>query len=258
MDRTATYIYCVLKAGRRPSLTRVPTGLPGASAPESIEAAPGLWVVAADVPLNSYGPEVVEASLSNLDWVTEVALAHDAVVEHCSRITSAATIPMKMLTMFSSRERAVADVRARRKTLDAVAGRVAGREEWGVRVNLDQPAGRPAAAVTQSASGAAFLAAKKRVRDDRRAALLEAAEAAEDAYEALSTIASGATRRDDAPEGATPPLLDAAFLVSRTRRAEFRKVVRRAAEECGRAGAALTLSGPWPAYNFVTERRPRR
>jgi hypothetical protein len=101
-------------------------------------------------------------------------------------------------------------------------------------------------------SGAAFLAAKKQKRDDAQQARIAAAEAAVEAYERLAAIAKAAKRREDAPAvGATPPLLDAAFLVAASRRAKFTNAARREADACARAGAQLTLSGPWPAYNFI-------
>ena len=39
-----------------------------------------LWVVHADVPLDRYGPGPLEASLKDFDWVSRIALAHEAVV----------------------------------------------------------------------------------------------------------------------------------------------------------------------------------
>ena len=61
--------------------------------------------------------------------------------------------------------------------------------------------------------------------------------------------------RDDAPEGAAaPPVLDAAFLVPANRRVRFKSAARRLAADSAKAGAEITLSGPWPAYNFVNIR----
>jgi hypothetical protein len=70
----------------------------------------------------------------------------------------------------------------------------------------------------------------------------------------LAGIAREARRRDDGPEGVPPPLLDAAFLVPATRRSRFKTAVRRLARDTVTAGAEVTLSGPWPAYNFVQSR----
>jgi hypothetical protein len=46
-------------------------------------------------------------------------------------------------------------------------------------------------------------------------------------------------------------LLDAAFLVPVTRSSAFRSAIRQHARELRTAGVAMTLTGPWPAYNFI-------
>jgi hypothetical protein len=48
-----------------------------------------------------------------------------------------------------------------------------------------------------------------------------------------------------------PPLLEAAFLVVVPARAQFKAAAKREAAVCAAAGAVMTLTGPWPAYNFV-------
>jgi hypothetical protein len=144
----------------------------------------------------------------------------------------------------------VAEVGAERREIMAVLRRVRGCVEFGVRV-MQQPVSRARAKATRASSGAAFLAAKKQARDDVRAATLKAAEAADDAFGLLAAIARASRRRDVEPEGVTPPLLDAAFLVPATARARFKAGARRAAADCTRAGAEMTLTGPWPPYNFV-------
>lgn len=60
----------------------------------------------ASVPLAQYGPGALEASLRNLEWVSEVALAHEAVVEHFVQLRGVLVVPMKLFTMFSTVERA--------------------------------------------------------------------------------------------------------------------------------------------------------
>jgi hypothetical protein len=153
--------------------------------------------------------------------------------------------------MFSTAERAVEDMRSRRRDLDPVLKRIAGCEEWGVRITRTVPARRKGGA-ERASSGAAFLAAKKQARDDAREAVRAAGALAGGAFEALAAVARDARRRDDVPEGvAAPPLLDAAFLVPATRRARFRSLARRLAAGSAKAGAQMTLTGPWPAYNFV-------
>ena len=248
---TATYLYCLVQSGRRLPVAGAPAGLPGASAPRCTNAAERLWLVHADVPLDQYGPEPLEAALKDLEWVSRIAVAHESVVEHFAAARSATVIPLKLFTMFSSLERAMAEMRARRDELNDVFARLEGCEEWGVRVLRGEtsrqvrPAGRPA-------SGAAFLADRKQARDDARSALIAAATAVDEAYASLAALAADHRRRTGETPGVVAPLLDAAFLVPTRRRGKFRSAAQKAAERVTESGAQMTLTGPWPPYNFVS------
>jgi Gas vesicle synthesis protein GvpL/GvpF len=242
-------------------MTRMPRGLPAATPPEPVQVANSLWAIAADVPLDLYGPESLPNRLRDMAWVADIAVAHEAVVERLASARGAAVVPMKLFTMFSTRERALADLRARGKEIASILRRIRGCAEWGVRVTRRSPKGGPSGSprgATAPTSGTAFLVAKKRARDDAQAHALKAAEAAESTYLTLSKLAR-ASRRREAPEGATtPPLIDAAFLVPTSTQARFRAAVRRHASLCRKAGAEITLTGPWPAYNFVEAEEARR
>jgi gas vesicle protein GvpL/GvpF len=251
MAETATYLYCIVHAARRPSLARALQGLPGATQPALAPLARSLWLVLASVPLDVYGPEALESSLGSVKWVTDIALAHERVVEYYTRRPGATVIPMKLFTMFSSDRLAIAETRTRVRDLERVVKRISGCEEWGVRITR-QPATmspvppRPA----RVASGTDFLATKKLARDLARQSSAAAVTAAEEAYTTLSAIARDSRRRRDEPEGApTPPLLDAAFLVPVERRRRFKTTVKSLA--ASRNGTIVTLTGPWPAYNFI-------
>ena len=252
MPGTATYVYCVVRRDRRPAAARLPAGVPAASAPGVVEVSGKWWLVSAEVPLSEYAPDQIQKRLQDLDWVSRIALGHEAVVERFNRLTDATVIPMKLFTMFSGPERARAEMLASRKRLDSVAKRIHGSEEWGIRIARRSAPAVPRKPPAQRVStGAAFLAAKKQARDEARQESAAATEAAEHALVALARLAKD-TRRQGAPEGAvTPPLLDVAFLVPSSRRAQFKAAANREAERCRRGGADLTLTGPWPVYNFV-------
>jgi hypothetical protein len=256
MSATAIYVYCVVRGAKGLAPARVPRGLAGSSAASLVPLSPSVSLVVGEVPLELYGAEKLERALRDLDWVGTVAVAHEAVVEYFVRQSGVTVIPMKLFTMFSSRARAAAEMIRRRRELEEVFARLRGCEEWGVRV-----AGRRAAPRTKRppgvpASGTAFLTARKQARDQAREDIRLAAEAAEAAYDVLAAHARDSRRRDDVPDAASaPPLLDAAFLIPASNRARFRAAARRAAAACAQAGAAMTVSGPWPAYNFVDGQR---
>jgi hypothetical protein len=251
MGATATYVYCIVQAAQSPKAARIPPGVAGGLLPSVVPLARSLWLVLADVPLDVYGPGPLDAALRDMAWVGTIAVSHEAVVEHFARQPRVTVIPMKLFTMFSSRDRALADLRSRVSDIRLIAKRIAGCEEWGVRMTATRRPSQGRRPVAAATSGAAFLAAKKQARDTAVEAGVATAAAADRAFKALAAIARDAARRDDAPEGAAPPLLDAAFLVPSSRRVRFKAAARRLASETVKAGAEITITGPWPAYNFV-------
>ena len=83
-----TYVYCVVAADRRPRLARVPAGLPGAGPVRLLDVGQDLFIAVADLPLARYSEAAINRGLANLDWISRVAVAHEAAVE--SFIASAA------------------------------------------------------------------------------------------------------------------------------------------------------------------------
>jgi hypothetical protein len=249
---TAVYLYCVVRAARKPSLARVPAGLPGATRPQAHRLSGALWLITADVPLDTYDPAQLEPRLRDLEWVSSIAVAHEAVVEHFSRAKASVVVPATLLTMFSSMDKAMADVAARRVAIERAMRHIAGSEEWGIRITR-RPAAAPAATgAGRPASGAAFLTAKKQVRDAAASMRAAAIAAADTAFERLSRHARDAHRRPRRQEpGSNPPILEAAFLVTAAARARFKAEAKRQSASCATAGADMTLTGPWPAYNFI-------
>lgn len=254
MDATATYMYCIAHSAAMPKETRAPRGLSGATPPAVLDAGSSLWIVCANVPLAVYGAEPLEALLRDMQWVGDVAVAHESVVEHFARQKHVTVIPMKLFTMFSNDARAIEETRSRRRDILAVVRRISGCEEWGVRITRTPAAAARAGEPARAESGVAFLAAKKQARDVARELVRMAVESVDGAFTTLSGIARAARRRDDVPEGAAaPPLLDAAFLVPAARRTRFKAAARRLAAAGAKTGTEITVTGPWPAYNFVQE-----
>ena len=252
MLESATYVYCLVERGSRPVLRHVPRGLPFATAPELIDLGRRLWAVAATVPLDEYGSEPLERRLTDINWVADIALAHEGVVEYFASRAGATVVPMKLFTMFANRERAAAALSGRRREITPVLARIRGCREWGVRVTRRAAAPAPPSAAARS-SGTAFLAAKKRARDDVRERAIRAADAAEAVVATLSRLARAAVLREPPENAAAPPLVDAAFLVASANTARFRAAAGKSARACRAAGADLILTGPWPAYNFVQQ-----
>jgi Gas vesicle synthesis protein GvpL/GvpF len=257
-DGIATYLYCLIHHDEAPSTRRAPRGLPGTGAVRVLGAGDGLWLVAADAPLERYGAAPIERGLRDLRWVSACAMSHEGMVEHFAKVTT--VIPMKLFTLFTSDERALAHVRRGRGRLRRLANRIGGRQEWGVRLTWSPATAERAShvrnRVVRASSGTAFLLQKKRQHEAvdrlRRSALV----AADQFFRRLGRLADQ-TRRHSPAEvaGGVRVLLDAAFLVRAGRVAAFRGAAKQFAPRLTTAGVSVTVSGPWPPYTFVADTR---
>lgn len=252
----ATYVYCVVAADRRPTLTRIPRGLPGMGPVRLLDVDTGLYAVVADAPLDKYGEAAINRGLADLEWVSRAAVAHEAVVE--AFIGETAVLPMKLFTIFTSDERAIAHVRRERPRIATFVKRVSNHQEWGVRIVLDRERASAAAPKRKEAvrrTGLAYLARKKAQRDAVVELEARARETVSTLYDRLSARSRLAKRRNasELPVQAGPLLLDAAFLVPRSRATTFQALVARESRALARHGYALTFSGPWPPYSFVQD-----
>lgn len=249
-----TVLYCLVHADALP----VPPagGLPGAGAPRAIPIGGALFAIAATLPDTEYAPGVIDARLRDVDWVSQAAIGHEALIE-AVMATAPTVLPMKLLTLFSGDARLAKDLKAQRRTLERAAKKVAGCREYGLRVSAlgatSETPGEPAAGERPS-SGLAFLERKKQARDvarDRAAARLAFAR---EAFTALAGAARDAVQRPVAPpdvDGAERPLLDAAFLVAPENTAAFARASEALAARAAGAHCVYKLTGPWPAYHFV-------
>jgi hypothetical protein len=230
-EAAATYVYCVVQSPGAPDLAGAPPGLPGTTPLRLLALADGLWLVAAGAPLPEYGGEEIEGRLADLSWVGDRAMAHERVVEHFAAVSP--VVPMKLFTLFTSDERAVAGLSARREEMERVFSLIAGRVEWGVRILFQEGKARQALAdaaereeapASSGSSGKNFLLRKKGEQERARALAGQVRLEVDRAYEDLARHAAAARRHES---------------------------VRRWADRLAGHACELTLTGPWPPYNFI-------
>jgi hypothetical protein len=103
--------------------------------------------------------------------------------------------------------------------------------------------------------GAAFLLRKKKVRDAVREVTSLAHASVDDTFDELASSADDAVRRPipAGTIGAPRVLLDGAFLVAAAKEKKFKDTVKRLAKDLSERGYELTLTGPWPPYNFIAD-----
>jgi hypothetical protein len=252
-----TYLYCLVRAGRKPALRLVRDGLPGAGPVRALDAGGGLWLVVADVDEREYGEAAIARGLGDLDWVSRRAVGHEAVVERF--LSAAAVLPMQLFTIFKTDERALEHVRADRGRIERILERTAGHVEWGLRLTWDEQAARAAveraheARSAHESGGVAYLARKRDMLDVSRTKLASARAEATRAFTDLSRRARDAVRRTSTEQAAPGSrlLLDAAFLVPAKHVTAFKSAVRQAEKRLRPEGISALLTGPWPPYNFI-------
>jgi hypothetical protein len=227
----------------------------------AVKAGDSLWAIVSTVPAAAYDEPALATGLQDLDWVGRRAMAHESVVEHF--LPSAAVLPMQLFTLFTSDDRALQHIARDRTRIERILTRLARQLEWGLRLSFDEHAAR-AAVETQARSksgkapdpepsGTSYLARKRDLLNVTRVQLTEARAEADRLYRAMSREATDARRRT-ATEQDTPGsrlLLDAAFLVPVRRTDAFRNALRRNARTLSASGIVVSLTGPWPAYNFI-------
>lgn len=255
MKTSATYLYCLVRNSGTIATEGAPRGLPGLSAPRALAVGDSLWLVAADAPLPEYGAASIQENFQNLDWVSSRAMAHEAVVEHFGK--TGTVVPMKLFTLFADDDRAMRHVRSERGRLDRILDRIAGCQEWGVLIRFDEAKAKEVAAEearrgsgTQSA-GTAFLLRKKMEQEASRTLLARLRGEMDEVFSDLEGQAAEARRRE--PVAPSPLLLDGAFLVRSEQAAGFEKTVDRWAKRLSEQACEVTLTGPWPPYNFIGE-----
>lgn len=256
----AVYAYCVVSGATPAMVEGAPPGVPDASAPRLLPVAPGVDLVVSGARSRAWSEAAIAAGLRDIDWVSERALRHEAVVSYfLERLDArgAALLPLKAFTLFGSDARAIEHVRERESLVRASLDRVAGCVEWGARLRFDEQAAKAArereAGRDKPASGAAFLARKKRIADASRSARADAIAAAARVVERLSGPAR--ELRPVAPPEGTALVAEAAYLVPREAQGELERIAASAQHELQASGLVLELTGPWAPYHFAVEPR---
>ena len=256
---TLTYVYCLVRSRKAPGVAAVPGGMPGSRAVRALPAGPATWAIVTSVPAREYDEAALASGLQNLDWVGRRAMAHESVVEHF--LGAPAVLPMQLFTLFTSDDRVLEHIARDRVRINRILARLDRQMEWGLRLSFDERAARQAVeddhksrqARRGAESGTAYLARKRDLFDVTRVQLTAARTAADRLYRAMAREATESRRRRST-EQATPGsklLLDAAFLVPARRANAFRTALRQHARKLSGSGLVVSLTGPWPAYNFV-------
>jgi hypothetical protein len=258
----ALWSYCVLQAGET-----VPPNLPGVDGSHSIARIDGgdLAALVSRVPLSEFGEEPLRRNLNDLEWLERVARRHESVLEHA--LEHATIVPLRLCTIFEDEDGVRRMLEERRRTLTAALERLAGHQEWGVKLLVDREALEAAARAEDSeadaleedldarSAGGAYMLRRRLERQVREAADRLAVSVADEVHARLQDWASDAVlnapQNRDLSGHEGEMLLNGAYLVETPKVERLRELVAELQDRYRRLGATLELTGPWPPYNFV-------
>lgn len=248
MSGAAAYVYGLLERKGAPAVAKAPAGPPGLGPLRALPVRDGLWLLVAAAPLARFGAEAIDRGLQDLDWVSRCALAHERVVE--SFLAAGTLLPMKLFTLFTGDDAALARARADAPRVRRLLRRLRGKAEWGVRLRR-AAATPPARAARPAKSGREFLQRKLDERASQRGSAQQDRREADGLLRELKPLAAAVVRKPLPDEAGGRVVLDAVLLVDAEDAPGLRRAVAARSRALRADGFELVLTGPWPAYHFL-------
>ena len=263
-DRLGTYVYCVTAGEPSCSLE----GLPGVDARYAVRPIrhAEITALASPVPLTDFGAEPLKRNLNDLSWLERIARAHQRVLD--GALKEATVVPLRLCTVFEDDAGVEAMLERQHDVLAGALARLAGRQEWAVKLIADrarrsQGQGSDASAGGGDAqSGRAYVDRLRRDRAARSDAQRTTRAAAREIHRDLAAraVATRVLRKParELSDGGGELVLNGAYLVDADHVAEFRAAVKELGDRYGAGGMRLEITGPWPPYSFVAEHTDER
>lgn len=266
-DADPIYVYAVMGV-------MAPGALPGAgidpARPVTLLPAGGVQAVVSQVRYALFNEQAVHSGLEDKSWLADHVLAHQRVLDTLVA-TELPVIPMRFCTIYADAASLAASLERHSPAFGAELERLAGKQEWGLKMAVDiqllQTAigsGDPALAdvavdadierlrkqIAGMSAGAAFLLKKKLANLIAERALSIAFGVADATYRTLAEVALEAVTID-LPKDRPEVCLNAAFWLETVRYPEFLGRLEELAQAFAGVGVRYELSGPWPAHHFL-------
>jgi hypothetical protein len=203
---------------------------------------------------------VSKTAVAIFDPTRENALGHEHVIETVMK--SYTIIPMSFGTIFRTDNDIREVLKSIYSSLKDVLNQMAGKLEFGLKVNWDrdqiiEELNRDDEEIRQfhreivrKQLQSTYFARMQLGRMIDKALAARATSYVREIYEGLRDVCVAS--RDNQPIG-DKMIMNAAFLVDRTRESEFDSVVNKIAKRYGKR-LKFKYTGPWPPYNFVNIR----
>jgi hypothetical protein len=239
--------------------------------------------VTSRVGLNQFAPERLQGKTAeDIRWLGKIAARHNEII--CQAADSSAVLPLRLGTVFHSRDSLQAMLVRYRSTVAEFLERLGNRQEWGAKLYLEKrrlepvsghagpppphylarAGGKPPSANQRRAenmdpsppatSGTAYLTRKKAQLDRRQELRASVHRTIQGVEKCLAGKAEHYCRVRNLPcdlTGRTEEMVfNGAFLVPSSALATWLETVRKLYLEVRSEGLVLEVSGPWPPYHF--------
>jgi hypothetical protein len=234
------------------AISHVPDGVSAAVAAEAIDGSAKVealrchnylcWI--SRVSKTDFADHLSE-HMQDLEWVATAGLRHQRVVAEISSNTSA--LPARFGTVFLTDDSLALHVKERKRALRQAFERVAGADEWGIKIFALAKPRSPVA--TKAVSGADYLKRKAELLQPRAGQLDEEVRRF---ISDLTKLAVAASPGGKASAGQPGLLWHGSFLVPRKDRKKLDSALAKYAARW-KDVRRVDCSGPWPPYSFVGE-----
>jgi hypothetical protein len=237
---TALYLYGISQPSRK-KIQLHAEAVDGQAAIENLPLA-GLDCWISRVDRREFAERLAE-NMENLEWLATVGVRHQrAVAGLASKVE---ILPARFGTVFLSDESLRQHVESSRKGIQSVFKKIAGSDEWGLKVFQSIQSERPA--MIEAASGTDYLKRKAqsvmpRTREEDPALI--------DFTKSLSDLSADVAAGGKASGGQPNLVWHGSFLVKRTRQKKFAETLKQFTAKHGDR-YRVECSGPWPPYSFV-------
>jgi len=221
--------------------------------------------VVSRVGLNQFDPERLQGKTAeDIQWLGKIAARHHEII--CQAASSSAVLPLRLGTIFRSRDSLQAMLARCRSTVALFLQEIGNRREWGVKLYLEKRRPDPMSERAEpllplcfgpSRTGTAYLARKKaelESRREQRAGLLQTIQGVEQCLAGkaehfcrIGNLPTDLTGRDE------EMVFNAAFLLPSSARERWLETVQNVERNVHDKGLALELNGPWPPYHFCPD-----
>ena len=267
------YLYCVIRCDSlQPPRFTFESGL----GPLSVIVYKDLAAVVTRVPESEFSQSAIDRRLKDLEWISSVGLIHEDVIEKVMSLHET-PIPMKFCTIFKSEKRIVEVLTENYAKFKSKLRQLEGSAEMGVNAftskakssrsrlwasKSDTQITRLEKKISRSSPGTAYFLKQDlaRLLDAQKKSSLKSIseiivrKMSLEAERCVTNPVFGSNNQSNVvlkrKSQTDSMFLNAAFLVKKKRIPKFKGLFRDMRRQYAHLGVRLSISGPWPPYNF--------